>query len=120
MLRKKLFYLFLFFMFFKCNDKFLKKKTKYSILIEKSNNQTCFPLKKSYKTFKIKISNTFYPLHVSLHANKSIDFECLNKAEKHKIILFWNKFWASDFFSNGKDEIFAKNNCPVTKCENNK
>jgi alpha-1,3-fucosyltransferase len=112
---KLVFNLILYFIllyFFYC--KILMSRTEYSTI---ANNQTCLPIKKSYQPFKIKINNIFYPLHVSLHVNNSIDFECLNQAKKHKIILFWNKFWASDFFSNGKDEIFAKNKCPVTKCE---
>ncbi len=71
---KLVFNLILYFIllyYFYC--KILTSRTEYSTI---ANNQTCLPIKKSYQPFKIKINNIFYPLHVSLHVNNSIDFEC--------------------------------------------
>jgi hypothetical protein len=51
----------------------------------------CNPINETYVQFTVRINDTVYPMHVSPHLNKSINFECLNRAEKHKIILFWNK-----------------------------
>ena len=82
------------------------------------NDRSCNPIKKEYVPFKIKINEATYPMHVSLHSNKSINFDCLNKADKHKTILIWSEAYAAwKAFGFGKDEIFIKHNCPVTKCE---
>jgi glycoprotein 3-alpha-L-fucosyltransferase len=82
-----------------------------------NNHNQCNPINETYVQFTLTINDTVYPMHVSPHLNKSINFECLNRAEKHKIILFWNKFWAWKEFGVGKEEIFLKHKCPVTKCE---
>ena len=82
------------------------------------NNRTCNPINKAYVPYQIKINNSSYPKHVSLHLNKSINFDCLNKAQKHKVILIWSEAYAAwKAFGFGKDEIFIKQKCPVTKCE---
>ncbi len=81
-------------------------------------DRTCNPLNEGYVPFEIKINNTSYPKHVNLHLNRSINFDCLNKAENHKLILLWSESWASwKDFGVGKDEVFIKHKCPVTKCE---
>ena len=56
-----------------------------------NNHNQCNPINETYVQFTVRINDTVYPMHVSPHLNKSINFECLNRAEKHKIILFWNK-----------------------------
>ena len=91
--------------------------TKYSLRKLVSNHNSCNPINETYVPFKIKINGTQYPMHISPYLNKSINFKCLNKAKKQKVILFWNKFWAWNEFGVGKDEIFIKNKCPVTNCE---
>jgi hypothetical protein len=95
-----------------------KDKIDFHTPLHLVNNRDCNPIDEEYVPFKIKINGTTYPRHVSLHLNKSINFKCLNKAEKLKSILIWSDFWASwRDFGVGKDEIFMKHKCPVTKCE---
>jgi len=115
--RFSIFILLLFvFIFFLYNIVYTSN-IKYSLLQLITNRNYCNPINETYVPFKIKINGIEYPKHVSPHLNKSISFECLNKVEKHKVILFWNEFWAWKEFGIGKDEIFLKHKCPVTRCE---
>ena len=109
-----LIFVLIYFVYYNCVN---TNVNKYSLLRSISNSNYCNPINETYMPFKIKINGTQYPLHVSSHLNKKINFDCLNKAEKYKLILFWTEFWAWKEFGIGKDEIFIKHKCPVTKCE---
>jgi hypothetical protein len=79
----------------------------------------CEPIKKINKQIYY-INDVTYPKLISLHSNKSIDFNCLNQSKNLKLILFWNKMWnvRDDFyFGLGREKPFLENGCPVTKCE---
>jgi hypothetical protein len=71
------------------------------------------------RQYKIKLDGKMYPKYVANYFNRSINFECLNKNPKKKVILFWNPFFGNqDYgFGLGEREPFEKNNCPVTNCE---
>jgi hypothetical protein len=56
-------------------------------------NSKCYPILKNYVNKYYEIDNEFYPKTLLLHQNKSINFECLNKNKKIKIILFWTKYY---------------------------
>ena len=79
----------------------------------------CDPIIDFNLQYFVNINNEKYPKSVPLFYNKSIDFDCLNKNERIKKILFWNKFFGSDSFSLGLGERtpFIKQNCPVKNCE---
>lgn len=79
----------------------------------------CDPIINFNLQYFVNINNEQYPKSVPLFYNKSIDFDCLNKNERIKKILFWNKFFGSDSFLLGLGERtpFIKQHCPVTNCE---
>ena len=70
-----------------------------------------------YKHYTVLIDNIIYPQSLSLYANKSINFDCLNRSKIIKKILFWTQpnWYNSDGL--GKITPFKNQNCPVTNCE---
>lgn len=84
----------------------------------------CNPFIENQSQFSVVIDGQTYPRYLTLSRNKTINFKCLNSANKLKVILLWNKFFAADDygFGLGQSEVFINNMCPVVKCEitNNK
>lgn len=80
----------------------------------------CSPFNFHSNQFLVKLDNNeIYPKYIPLFQNKTINFECLNRNSKKKLILFWNK-WFNDpsyEYGIGFSKPFEANNCPVTNCE---
>ena len=83
-----------------------------SITAEKAK---CEPFFTDFKQYQVEIDNETYPKSVPIYYNKSINFECLNANSRRPLILFWNKFWDSEYTNN--ESRFKVNGCPVTNCE---
>ena len=99
---------------------FLNVNSKIKKNLERTNESNkCEPINKKYKQNFIKLEGHIYPKYLSLDTNKSINYECLNRAADLKVILLWNTFWHWDDFGYGlgSEDLFRKRNCPVTKCE---
>jgi alpha-1,3-fucosyltransferase len=79
----------------------------------------CEPINKSYEQFYAKFNGITYPNKLLLFANKSINFDCLNRNTTIKRILAWNGFFGdySYVFGLGKITPFKNQNCPVVNCE---
>ena len=102
----------------------------YGIYFNQSNNITsdilsvsayrllCEPLLKNVKQYTVVIDGIRYPKKVPLLLNETINFECLDKSEKTKLILFYNKWFGKEKFpiDYGNRKPF-KSECPVTSCE---
>ena len=86
------------------------------------DNQTsteCSPLFNQSNQYWATIEGVKYPKSLMLSKNQSINFECLNKNNKTKVILFWNPFFG-DYtygFGLGRFQPFIDDKCPVTNCE---
>ena len=80
----------------------------------------CSPMRSGNEThqFEVMLDGVRYPRVVPAHFNKSLDFECLNRAPLRRIFL-WNRFWKSDTFEFGLGERtpFVEHRCPVANCE---
>ena len=63
------------------------KKVKYR------NVSNCDPINNNPNQYTVNIDGVVYPQYVSLHFDRRINFDCLNKNKKLKKILFWNKFY---------------------------
>jgi len=78
-----------------------------------SNKQPffCDPFVKNRNQFSVYIDGHSYPQYMPLSRNQTINFKCLNKAKKLKVILLWNQFFTQDdyFFGLGKKEVFIRN-----------
>ena len=77
----------------------------------------CDPIFSNYTQYSVTIDNVKYPRSVLLHANRSINFECLSKSKQIKRILFWNQPNWYDNDGLGSITPFQNQNCPVTNCE---
>jgi len=78
----------------------------------KSSNKfsnECSPFT-NMSSFSIEIDGEKYPKWVSLSRNKSINYNCLNKNKKFKIILLWNKFFNREdhHYGLGRAEPFLQ------------
>ena len=96
-------------------NEFLVVSFKTSFLNFYDSNKTlkwpkCGPFRKHAKQFSIRIDNETYPKSIPLSRNNSIDYECLNRNEKLKLILLWNTFFGSEefYFGLGKKEPFIR------------
>ncbi|RNA37710.1 alpha-(1-3)-fucosyltransferase C-like [Brachionus plicatilis] len=80
---------------------------------------SCSPFDYQLKNEVFEFDGIKYPQRVSLHLNKTINFNCLNSEPQIHKILLWNLFLTSvDFgFGLGVKEPFIRNSCPVTNCE---
>lgn len=91
--------------------------------LDQKSQAGCSPFKIKDEQHKVLIDGVEYPQHIPIHFSRKIDFECLNKKaaekKKHKLILFWNKFYGDEsfYYSLGKTKPFENNNCPATFCE---
>ena len=79
----------------------------------------CSPFNLSAKQFTVTIDGVTYPKIVPLRDNASINFDCINKAPKPKIILLWTPFYDRDtfYYGLGKYEPFKQHKCPAYNCE---
>ena len=98
---------------------FLLIEIKYNLfLINYTNFGFKLPCEPTFKTnnqFYVNIDGEIYPKIIRLANNKSINFKCLQKNKKSKIILLWNLFGDIYRYPNGNTE-FINNGCPVTNC----
>jgi alpha-1,3-fucosyltransferase len=100
--------------------KYLQKSETLAFhLIEHHELPYCNPIIPDAKQSTFQIDNEYYPKYVPVFLNNSYNFSCLNRNNKTKLILFWNKlFDKQDFnFGIGKQDVFRRQNCPVTNCE---
>lgn len=90
-----------------------------SFLVEKNDAEKCNPIFEKDAQYYANIDDVRYPQSVQLFLNKSINFDCLNKSENIKKILFWNPFFDDESYSYGLGvrKPFINQNCPVTSCE---
>jgi hypothetical protein len=65
------------------------------------NESTCKPFLQNKQPEKAFIDNEYYPKSDILHQSNQIDFECLNRNEKIKTILFWTPFFGNDAYHYG-------------------
>lgn len=89
-------------------------------LINNSLNQpvklpSCNPIFENITPYRVKLGEQIYPKRVSLHLNKSINFQCLNEKNSLKRILLWNPYF-EDTFGYEPIKSFQENNCPAVKC----
>ena len=84
-----------------------------------NKDANCIPIFEKDTQYHAIIDGVRYPQSVQLFLNKSINFECLNKSETIKKILFWNPFFKekSYYYGLGVRKPFITNNCPVSNCE---
>ena len=70
----------------------------------------CNPYIANATQFSIRINGQNYPKSIPLSRNSLIDYECLNKNKKSKLILLWNTFFGSEefYFGLGKKEPFIR------------
>jgi hypothetical protein len=105
------------------HKKFFLNETKHQNLFKKINHrrfeEKCDPFYKYDKQYSVQINGQNYPKAVTLYRNKSINFECLNKNEKIKTILFWNSFFGDETveYGIGEKDLFIQNKCPVYNCK---
>jgi alpha-1,3-fucosyltransferase len=87
--------------------------------LSNQNLDKCNPIVDDSASYSVEINQIRYPQYVSLHANKSINFECLNKSREIKRILFWTTWFGDDTFGVGLGirKPFENLNCQVTNCE---
>lgn len=73
-------------------------------------NNDCNPYIVNATKFSIKIDGQIYPKSIPLSRSESIDYECLNKNKKVKLILLWNTFFSSEdfYFGLGKKDPFVR------------
>ncbi len=74
------------------------------------NQHQCNPFISNATKFSIRIDGQDYPKSIPLSRNSLINYECLNKNRKLKIILLWNTFFGSEefYFGLGKKEPFIR------------
>ena len=79
----------------------------------------CEPLLSIDKQHRVELNGEMYPQFVTPYNNQSINFNCLNKNNKTKLILLWNSFMGRPdyYYGLGKIKPFSDNDCPVTNCE---
>lgn len=82
-------------------------------------NDDCSPFNLSAKQFQVTIDGVTYPKLVPLRDNATIDFKCINKVKKTKLILLWTPFYDRDtfYFGLGKFQPFKEHRCPAYNCE---
>lgn len=80
------------------------------------SSSSCEPIFKINKQHYANLSGEIYPKIIRYSHNKSINFECLNKNNKPKLILLWNPFGGHYLYPNGNGG-FIDNDCPVTNCQ---
>ena len=104
-------------------DYFENKYSHHVMLLDEENDNDsytthlCDPIFSNYTQYSVTIDNVKYPRSVLLHANRSINFECLRKSKQIKRILFWTQpNWYGDD-GLGRVTPFQNQNCPVTNCE---
>lgn len=87
--------------------------------IKKVSGDECIPFNYTAKQFTVKIDGVKYPQLLPLRDNSTIDFNCINKGRKTRLILLWTPFYDRDdfYFGIGKYEPFKKHRCPAFNCE---
>jgi hypothetical protein len=105
------------------NDLVEKKQPPISFTTSTSSTTTttygkCEPVDQNYIHYAVELDGQIYPKTVLPHANKSINFPCINNNPNAttKLILTWNDWWGK-FYGYGKKTPFETNFCPVTNCE---
>ncbi len=87
--------------------------------VSKQTLPDCNPIISNVSHSRFLIDGLFYPQYLPMFLNSSYNWNCLNRNNQSKLILFWNRlFNRRDFnFGIGKKDVFLKHNCPVTNCE---
>ena len=88
--------------------------------VEVTTNESCEQvIDLSRPSDAVEMDERTYPARVPLHLNRSIKFECLNRSNQTKVILFWTPFWTADDYQYpiGHRAPFKQLNCPVHNCE---
>lgn len=82
------------------------------------NNHKCNPILNKSGQYYAIIDGHFYPRHVPLFQNRSLNFSCLNQGKTKKILLWNNFFHQKDWWLTlGAKTPFSRQFCPVTNCE---
>ena len=87
-----------------------KKKTSLLRIYAKTLKKKCNPFIQKPKQFSIRINNQTYPKSMPLSKKNSINYKCLNRNKKLKVILLWNTFFGNLHFNFGigKSDIFKE------------
>jgi hypothetical protein len=87
-------------------------------IFSKVETSDCKPIFENKIQYSVSIDNVTYPKLIPLHLNTTINFDCLNRNNDSKMILFWHEWWGSrTYSSNNKENALKRLKCPVTNCE---
>ena len=95
-------------------------KSKNTDITPRSANASCQPIRNNVKQYYVNLNGITYPKHIPSYHNFSIDFDCINKLNVTKKILYWNTFSRKECYGYGcfkrvlKDRMKCLVNCELT------